>query len=127
MGSICDSPPGFGCVFPSDQDAPEIEPAAVVGNNKQWPSRLHHEIAWIGLHEWIGERIATVLSDDNNVGSACLPDEESGRKILGTAPFNSGSTVLHRRAKLRFHFGDAVSDPVWPSSRSFWACSPVVK
>src|SRR3984893_11597742 len=108
--SVSGGAPGFGRVFPGDQNAPQIEPAAGVGNNQQWPSRLHHEIARIGLHEGIGKRVATVLSDDNNVGSACLLDDKSRRKILGTAPFYGRSTVLHRRAKLRFHLGDAVSD-----------------
>jgi hypothetical protein len=37
-------------------------------------------------------------------------DDKSRRKILGTAPFNGLRTVLHRRAKLRFHLGDAISD-----------------
>jgi hypothetical protein len=39
-----------------------------------------------------------------------LLDNKSSGKILGAAPFYSHSTVLHRRAKLRFHLGNAVSD-----------------
>jgi hypothetical protein len=108
--TISDSPPGFGRIFPGDQNASQIEPTAGVGNNEEWPSRLHDKIARIGLHEWIAERVTTVLSDDNNVGSACLLDDKSRWKILGAAPFHSRSTVLNRSAKLGFHLGDAVSD-----------------
>src|SRR5258708_9362672 len=87
-----------------------IEPVAGFGNNRQGSSRLHQEIARIGLREWVAKRIATTLPDDDDVGSAGLLDDKSCRKILRTAPFHGRSAVLHRRPKLRFEFGDAVSD-----------------
>jgi len=60
-------------------------------------------IAWIGLHERVGERVTTVLSDDKNVGSACLLDDKPRRVILGAPPFHNHRTLLHHSAKLRFH------------------------
>jgi hypothetical protein len=107
---VSNSATGFGCVFPGDKNAPQIQSAAAVRHNKQWPSRLHDEIVWAGLDERIGEHLATVLSDDDNVGSLCLFGDKSCRKVRGGAPFHSRGAVLHRIAKLRFQLGDAAPD-----------------
>lgn len=81
---VGNGPPGLGRVVLGDQNIAQIEPVAGFGNNQQRPSRLHQEIARIGLHEWVAKCIAATPSHDNNVGSASLLDDKSPWKILRT-------------------------------------------
>jgi hypothetical protein len=81
---VGNGPPGLRRVVLGDQNIAQIEPVAGFGNNQQRPSRLHQEIARIGLHEWVAKCIAATPSHDNNVGSASLLDDKSPWKILRT-------------------------------------------
>jgi hypothetical protein len=120
---VADHPPRLGGVFRGNQDAPQVQPVAALGNNQQGPSDLHHEIAWIDLYKRVCQP-ATGGFPDHDIAGARLPDDKARREILAATPLDFHSTVLYRDAKLAFRrFFDR--GPTW--SISLWAGSPSVK